>query len=68
MKIVTIKSKSDYKNALEMLEQMFDAKKGTKEGEELEKLANLIEKYEEKHYPIDLKIRFQLFEVSTQLK
>jgi HTH-type transcriptional regulator / antitoxin HigA len=55
MDIVTIKTEPNYKNALEMLEQIFDAKKGTKQGEELEKLATLIEKYEEKHYPIDLK-------------
>ncbi|MDO5616069.1 MAG: helix-turn-helix domain-containing protein [Cruoricaptor ignavus] len=54
MKIKPIKSEEDYNRAIERLEAIFDAKKGTKEGDELEILGILIEKYEEEHFPIDL--------------
>lgn len=54
MNIHPIKTDKDLENALERLEQIFDAKQGTKEGDELEILSILIEKYEDEHYPIDL--------------
>lgn len=54
MKIKPIKTEADYNQAMERLEKIFDAKKGTKEGDELEILGILIEKYEEQHFPIDL--------------
>ncbi len=54
MNIHPIKTEKDYENALERLEQIFDAKQGTKEGDELEILSILIEKYEDEYYPIDL--------------
>lgn len=54
MNIHPIKTEKDYENALERLEQIFDAKPGTKEGDELEILSILIEKYEDEHFPIDL--------------
>ena len=52
MKIKPIKTKKDYQNALERLEKIFDAKKGSTEGDELEVLSILIEKYEDEHFPI----------------
>ena len=54
MDIHPIKTERDYENALERLELIFDAKQGTKEGDELEILSILIEKYEDDFYPIDL--------------
>ncbi len=54
MNINLIKSESDYQQALERLEVIFDAKKGSPEGDELELLGLLIEQYEDQHYPIDL--------------
>ncbi len=54
MNIQLIKSEADYELALERLEKIFDAKQGTKEGDELEILSILIEKYEDEKYPIDL--------------
>ena len=54
MKIKPIKTEQDYQKALERLEEIFDAKKGTKEGDELEILGILIETYENEHFPIDL--------------
>jgi HTH-type transcriptional regulator/antitoxin HigA len=52
MTIKPIKTKKDYQNALERLEKIFDAKKGSPEGDELEVLSILIEKYEDEHFPI----------------
>ena len=54
MEIKLIKTEKDYKQALERLEVVFDAKKGTTEGDELELLSILIEQYENTHFPIDL--------------
>ncbi|MGO2418714.1 MAG: hypothetical protein ACTH7F_02985 [Vibrio casei] len=45
-------SESDYRMALERIKAIFDAKPGTPEGDELEKLASFVEAYEEEHYPI----------------
>ena len=54
MNINLIKTEDDYNQALERLEIIFDAKKGTEEGDELELLGMLIEQYENEHFPIDL--------------
>jgi len=54
MNIHPIKTEQDYEKALERLEDIFDARLGTKEGDELEILTILIEKYENEHFPIDL--------------
>jgi HTH-type transcriptional regulator/antitoxin HigA len=53
MKLKPIKTKKDYQEALDRLEKIFDAKPGTSEGDELEVLSMLIEKYESEKYPID---------------
>lgn len=53
MNIKPIKTKKDYENALKRLEIIFDAKSGTKQGDELDILGLLIERYEEEHFPID---------------
>ncbi|MEI8657046.1 hypothetical protein [Vibrio sp. Hal054] len=46
-------SEGDYKAALKRIEFLFDAAEpGTPEGDELERLAALVEEYEEKHFPI----------------
>ena len=54
MNIRPIKTELDYDKALERLEIIFDAKKGTKEGDELEILSILIEKFEKENYPIEM--------------
>jgi HTH-type transcriptional regulator / antitoxin HigA len=53
MKLKLIKTKKDYEQALSRLEEIFDAKKGSAEGDELEVLGLLIENYENHMYPID---------------
>jgi HTH-type transcriptional regulator / antitoxin HigA len=52
MNIKLLKTESDYQTALVRLEKIFDAKLNTKEGDELEVLSFLIEKYENEMYPI----------------
>ncbi|WP_396169581.1 type II toxin-antitoxin system HigA family antitoxin [Flavobacterium sp.] len=54
MNINLIKTENDYHQALERLEVIFDSKKGTEEGDELELLGMLIDQYENEHFPIDL--------------
>jgi len=52
MEIKPIKTETDYADALDRLELIFDSKKGSAEGDELEILGILIEKYEDEHFPI----------------
>lgn len=52
MNIKPIKTKKDYDQALARLEIIFDAKKGTAKGDELEVLGMLIDKYENEKFPI----------------
>lgn len=52
MVIKPIKTKKDYQAAMNRLDVVFDAKPGTQEGDELEVLGILIDKYEQEHYPI----------------
>lgn len=54
MKIRPIRNEADYQKALERLEVIFDAKKGTEEGDELEILAIVIDNYENENFPIDM--------------
>lgn len=54
MNINLIKTKKDYNQALERLEVIFDAKKGTQEGDELELLGILIERYENENFFIEM--------------
>ena len=53
MTLKLLKTKKDYQTALDRLEIIFDAKPGTSQGDELEVLGILIDKYEQEHYPID---------------
>jgi len=52
MEIYPIKTEKDYDLALERVNTLFDAKPNTIEGDELDILVTLIEKYEQIHYPI----------------
>ena len=53
MTVKPIKTEKDYQQALARLELIFNSKKDTPEGDELEILTILIEKYENEHFPID---------------
>jgi len=54
MKIRPIRNEADYQKALERLEVIFDSKKGTEEGDELEILAIVIDNYENENFPIGM--------------
>ena len=54
MKISPVKTERDYEQALNRLEEIFDALPGTEDGDELEILSILIEKYEDGNFPVDL--------------
>ena len=52
MNIKPIKIKKDYEQALARLEVIFNAKKGTPKGDELELLGMLVDNYENEKFPI----------------
>jgi HTH-type transcriptional regulator / antitoxin HigA len=53
MNIKLIKTESDYRLALKRLENVFDAKIGTRESDEADILGLMIDQFEKKHYPIE---------------
>lgn len=50
MNIKPIKSEKDYTEAMKRLEVIFDVKKGSAEGDELEILGILVDQYENEHF------------------
>lgn len=54
MKLTPIKNEQDYQNALKRLEEIFDAKMGSEDGDELEILSILIDTYENENFPIEM--------------
>jgi len=53
MQIQPIHTEDDYQKALDRIEEIFDAKPGSEEGDELEILGILVDEYEKKHFPIE---------------
>ena len=49
-----IKTEKDYQKAMKRLETIFEAKKGSKDGDELELLSLLIDNYEKEKHPLEL--------------
>ena len=65
MNIKPLKTETDYETALARISELMDAKPDSKEGDELEVLSVLVEKYETIHHVIDAPdpvqaIRFQM--------
>lgn len=54
MEIRPIRTKTDYRAALQEIELLMRAKAGTPEGDRLDILATLVESYERAHFPMDL--------------
>ena len=52
-KVTQILSEEDYDHALTRMNEIFQAEIGTPEGDERDALFDLIEEYENEHYPID---------------
>jgi len=55
MSIHLIQTEKNYNQALKRLELIFDAEKGSKEGDELEILGDLIDEYENEHFLIEIR-------------
>ena len=53
MDLKPIKKEADYRAALKRLEEIFDAKLGSPESDELDILGLMVDDYENKYYPID---------------
>ena len=54
MSIKPIKNEHDYEAALKRIEELFDAKQNTPEGDELEVLITLVSAYEDVHQNLDV--------------
>ena len=54
MDIAPIKTRRDYRHALNRIERLMTAKRGTPEGDCLDVLVTLVEAWERRHYPLDL--------------
>ena len=54
MKAKVIKNEAEHTEALARIEEIFDAKPGTPEGDELELLTLLVDRLEREVYPIEL--------------
>ena len=52
MKLKPIKNKTQLKQTLTRIDELWGAKRNTEKGDELDVLMLLVEKYEEEHYPI----------------
>jgi HTH-type transcriptional regulator/antitoxin HigA len=59
MNIKPVKTKADYRAALEEIESLMTAKTNTPEGDRLDVLATLVEAYERTHFPEPTKPRGQ---------
>jgi HTH-type transcriptional regulator/antitoxin HigA len=53
MEVKPIKTEADYQFALNRLDKLFDAQKGTLESDEADVLAVLVDEFENRHYPIE---------------
>lgn len=54
MDIKPIRSKSDYQAALKAIEALMGARARSPEGDRLDLLVTLVERYEREHFPMDL--------------
>jgi HTH-type transcriptional regulator/antitoxin HigA len=73
MNIAPIRNEKDYQKALDRLEVIFEAKKGTKRGDELEILSILIDRYENENFPIGMPdpieaIKFRMEQIGMKQK
>jgi len=53
MEIRPIRNRADYDAAVAEIERLWNAEPGTDDGDKLDILATLVEKYENEHWPID---------------
>jgi HTH-type transcriptional regulator/antitoxin HigA len=53
MELKIIETEEEYNNAIARIDELFDAKKGSKDAKELDLLVLLVNKYELENFPID---------------
>nr|WP_249158176.1 helix-turn-helix domain-containing protein [Bradyrhizobium jicamae] len=53
VEIHPIRTKADYEAAIAEIERLWNAEPGTDDGDKLDILATLVERYENEHWPID---------------
>jgi HTH-type transcriptional regulator / antitoxin HigA len=73
MQIKPIHNEHDYLKSLDRIEELFDVRPGTKEGDELEILKILVDEYEKKHFLIEAPkpveaIKFRMDQLGMQQK
>lgn len=73
MDIQPIHTEKDYQHALDRIEEIFDGKPGSKEGDELEILGILVDEYEKKNFPIEVPkpveaIKFRMEQLGMEQK
>ena len=68
MKVKPIRNEADYAAALERIHAIFGAEPGTDEGDELDILTLLAERYEEQHYPIETPDPIDFLEYLMELR
>jgi len=71
--IKPIHSEKDYKEVLIRIEEIFDAKPGTSDADELEILSLIVDNYESENFPIDLPdpievLRFRMEQLGLKQK
>ena len=52
-KIISMRNRSDYKASLERIKELWGAGPGTEEFDELDSLATLVDRYEERQFPLE---------------
>ena len=73
MNIKPVKCEADYEAALARVDELMDAELDTPQGDELDILVTLIEKYEAQHHPVDAPnpieaIRFRMDQIGLKDK
>lgn len=61
-----IETEEEFNQALKRFNEVFDAPAGTPEGEEADVLADLIEAYDDKHYPIEISRRVEEVKIGIE--
>lgn len=54
---INIQTDADYEAAMAEVARLWGAKKGTASGDHLDRLATMIEAYEDRHYPTGSRLR-----------
>ncbi len=68
MDISPIRTNADYRAAMARIDDLMDAEHGSREGDELDVLATLVEVYEQKYFPIESPDPIEFIKNAMELK